>query len=650
MAINTSRAPRKTHIPSSGVTAEGVGPGTYSNTHNEPNPPPGEVAVPFGTTEQRALNSNLGTSALTPGPGAYLGSKVVSKTGTKDYGEDTPGAGHCGIRSRSKRMGPSAPGSSVYSSSTIEKNPGPGTYPKAIHQDLGKAVAKNCQPAMRPVLEVTDKTTPSMPRMRLLPGQRPDVEAGADEAVHLHVRHTGDGGDTAGPGEYDPRGEQIVLRTVPATVFHTSTLSRKLWEPSGAIENKMAPKENPGPGTYDKDDKTKEEEDVLPSFQFSSRAKMAHQQEPNAEKLLPGPGQYDQQADIDKTVRTARDRSAARGDMTQFGSMTERTCMLNRDANQPYKDPYHCRNVPGPGHYTHVTSTFMEDPKAKEAEKAIPDWRKKKIHGVHHPTIVMALADAQGPLQAFNTSDDRHCNKFSDQRTPAPWQYNKDTARGFSMSADLKERVKVGRRGAFGTCADRFYGSPLAGRQGLPDPTTDGSEGIHTSANVEPRSSFQSAAPRFHSAPGPREDLATKVGVTDTPAPGAYDTMKEPNYTSQDRHPRREHLSFGSGRTRFDDAKPSEDVFFGHRQFASNPGPGEYQPQSARERVVGASRVTGCRPNNLVGATAEGVGPGSYGETNTHMLKKTFNISTQAPVSSDVSSMSKKPMSGMLGM
>lgn len=213
------------------------------------------------------------------------------------------------------------------------------------------------------------------------------------------------------------------------------------------------------------------------------------------------------------------------------------------------------------------------------------------------------------------------------------------------MNAELRERAKVGRRGAFGTCADRFYGSPLAGKQGLPDPSADGSEGIHTSANMEPRSAFQSASPRFHSAPGPREEKATKVGATETPAPGAYDAEKIPNYISQDRHPRRDHLSFGSGRTRFDEGRQHEDVFFGHQQFATIPGPGAYQPKSAKERVVGASAAKALRPPNQVGATTEGVGPGSYSNIETHMLKKTYNISTQAPVSND-GGMPRRPLIG----
>merc|ERR1711956_209092 len=124
-----------------------------------------------------------------------------------------------------------------------------------------------------------------------------------------------------------------------------------------------------------------------------------------------------------------------------------------------------------------------------------------------------------------------------------------------------------------------------------------------------------------------------------------YDAEKIPNYISQDRHPRRDHLSFGSGRARFDEGRQQEDVFFGHQQFATIPGPGAYQPKSARDRVVGASAAKALRPPNRVGATTEAVGPGSYSNIETHMLKKTYNISTHAPVSND-RGMPRRPLIG----
>merc|ERR1711920_802565 len=127
---------------------------------------------------------------------------------------------------------------------------------------------------------------------------------------------------------------------------------------------------------------------------------MCHQSEVSQEKAIPGPGQYEYLGELEQSAKSARERTAVQGDRTRFGGMSERVGWA-RPMNQPYKDPYHLRNVPGPGHYPDAPSAFPPDPKKKEAEKALPDAKKKKYHGIHHPTLEMALQEAQGPLQAF---------------------------------------------------------------------------------------------------------------------------------------------------------------------------------------------------------------------------------------------------------
>merc|ERR1711920_368580 len=164
-------------------------------------------------------------------------------------------------------------------------------------------------------------------------------------------------------------------------------MTRRLWEPSAAIECDQPPVGQPGPGTYDL------KEGVLPpdgtetgTYQFTSRAALAHQTD-GSDKLAPGPGQYEYTGELELSAKLARERTALQGDRSRFGGMSERIGWA-RDLNQPFKDPYHLRNVPGPGHYPDAKSTFPVDPKKKEAEKALPDAMKKKIHGVHHPTII----------------------------------------------------------------------------------------------------------------------------------------------------------------------------------------------------------------------------------------------------------------------
>eukprot|EP00405_Crypthecodinium_cohnii_P010537 CAMPEP_0206430188 /NCGR_PEP_ID=MMETSP0324_2-20121206/6677_1 /ASSEMBLY_ACC=CAM_ASM_000836 /TAXON_ID=2866 /ORGANISM="Crypthecodinium cohnii, Strain Seligo" /LENGTH=621 /DNA_ID=CAMNT_0053895991 /DNA_START=7 /DNA_END=1869 /DNA_ORIENTATION=+ len=619
MAINLSRAQRGLNLPTTGATLQDVGPGYYAK---ESGGPASEAPVPFLSLQERVLNANKTTSATTPGPGNYRSPPPTLSD-------------HCptSLLSKVRRIGPSSPGSSIYMSSTIEGNPGPGTYPKAIHKDLGKQQQKPLVLPTKPVLQDFEKSTPSMPLMKIRPGQRSENESDNDVA-NLIMRHTGEGGDTAGPGEYDPEGGYTaVSRNCPTCRFQGSTSARRSYftPPSEAP---------PGPGTYELphpfgDPKTGEDEDeefTANTYQFASHSLLAYQVETQPNKTTPGPGEYDIVGGIDKKVLLARRRTVARGDETQFGSMTERSSLLVREGRTPYTDPYNLHHVPGPGHYP-ASSFVSDDKKKQEKEKLLANSRRKKIHGVHHPTIVMALAEAQGPLQAFNSTDDRPCNKQTPTQGPAPWQYNRDMARGQSMGAELRERAKVGRRGAFGSCADRFYGSPLDGKNGLPDPfaSSDGFGAGGSSPGGEMRSAFQSSTPRFRPAAGPREERVVKVGASEGPAPGQYETTKEPSYRSPYRAPRTEHLSFGSARTRFDPGHDREDVFFEHMRGSKNPGPGDYESQKPHRKAVGIILSKAAPKAIPVGCTTEVVGPGSYGDVETHMLKKTFNVSTQAP-------------------
>mmetsp|Transcript_38180 Transcript_38180/g.109024 ORF Transcript_38180/g.109024 Transcript_38180/m.109024 type:complete len:647 (+) Transcript_38180:106-2046(+) len=633
MAITTHRTQRRTeeYLLPKFQTRDHVAPGTYSNTHNEPSKPPPESGVPFSSLQEKVLNPNGHASALTPGPGAYLGTAVGNGPGKKANGDEFLGLGSTSLRSRAARLAPAAPGSSIYLASSAEANPGPGRY-KTESDGLADRPAKEIVVPLKPVLDAHEKTVPSIPPQRLRPEERAEGDASPGDVSNLYMRHTGDDGDTAGPGTYDPKGEHITQKSRPQTSFHTSKQKRTLWEPSSAVDCNMPPRENPGPGTYIMKGALGDLESLghpneTPStFQFSSQSNLPHQVQVNPDKVAPGPGQYKMDGDIDRTVKSARERTASVTDRTRFGGMSERTGW-QRPLHQPYKDPYFMHVKPGPGSYPSAMSDFPADPKKKEAEKAIPGARRRKLHGIHHPALIMALQEAPGPLQAFNSTDDRPCNKEAAQRTPAPWEYNKEEARSHSMMAALRERAKVGRRGVFGTCADRFYGSPLEGRSGLPEPGSV--EEKQGGANSEPRSVFQSQSPRFHAPAGPHESMATKLGQHQTPAPGDYFVENVPNYRSPYRIPRQDRLSFGSGQERFDSER---DVFAGHMPGLPNPGPGDY-PERPRPTPRGVAAIRAKRKPLSVGCTAEGVGPGSYGEDiSTHMLKKTHNVTTEGAV------------------
>merc|ERR1719350_2544289 len=102
--------------------------------------------------------------------------------------------------------------------------------------------------------------------------------------------------------------------------------------------------------------------------------------------------------------------------------------------------------------------------------------------------------------------------------------------------------------------------------------------------------------------------------------------MKEPSYRSRFREPRSEHLSFASGKPRFGERTA---VFSGHMKGLSNPGPAQYEPPEGQS--VGFAKSTVKRKPNVVGCTAEAVGPGRYELDQSTLLKKTFNVSVQVP-------------------
>lgn len=352
----------------------------------------------------------------------------------------------------------------------------------------------------------------------------------------------------------------------------------------------------------------------MTTHQFSSRTPLAHQQLLR-DRPLPGPGQYETVSEFEQSAMIAKSRGAALAGTTQFGTSSDRVGW-SRPLNMPYAEPYNV-NVPGPGMYTEGEGKISEKKLKNDVEKVL--GIKKKVYGVHHPMIMMALQDAQGPWQAFNSTDDRDCNKVAVQSTPAPGQYNKEQARGHSLSAVLRERAKVGKRGVFGTCADRFFGSPLAGREDLPDP--EGVDELSRKAHSEPRAFFQSSTPRIpvHLS---REPNVTKVGSGATPAPGSYSVDREPNYRSPYRHPKTDHLSFGSGNRRF-----VRDIFEGHVNHPENPGPGFYNQEECGSARGSAPLSEPRELSRPVGCTSESVGPGTYGADST-MLKKSFNVST----------------------
>lgn len=632
MAISAARSPRdcEKFISPKCTTREDVGPGLYSNTQHKPATTVGESAVPFASLQEKTLNYNASTSSITPGPGSYINPRDT-ETSAAEHGNVQ--VCRSMMESKAKRLADNAPGSSVFKASTIARNPGPGTYaPDRQHPGEPQWASQKdkLQGRAPPVLEV-GKTVPSIPIQRLDPKGPDHVEKEDQSALAsaVHMRYTGrsDRADTVGPAEYDVKGFEVLEKAAACPNFHRSEQKRKLWEPSVAIDCKLPPRNNPGPGTYTEADPWEESREVpgqgSRTFQFSSGTRIRDQIQVRDDLAVPGPGTY-QLAPEDARPLT---------DRTHFGSNVEREGWM-RPLNQPFTDPYHHR-VPGPGHYPATGGDVVWSKTPRQSRSVgVP----KKALRVHHPSQMVALIESRGPLASFGTTDQRGCNRMGKETTPGAGTYNYHNARGASMASVVRERAGVGRKGVFGTCADRFYGSPLAAVEGV-DPgkyeEDKGAPGSPRNTTLSgrdddpaARSSFASGTKRFRAPVGAKEAEVTAVGVQDTPGPGAFDVMTTPNYRSPFRHPKSDHLSFGSGRGRF-----SRREHVDGRIMNENPGPGEYvEKRTRREHVVGGAGKSKAERNLAPPVGCSGaIGAGEY-EVGSTLLKKTYNVSASVPV------------------
>ncbi|CAK0815338.1 unnamed protein product [Prorocentrum cordatum] len=523
------------------------------------------------------------------------------------------------LRSKVARIGPTAPGSTVFSTSTILKNPGPGEY--QVASDWDRRGPKQLVGTLRPVAEVASRA-PSMPPVRLLPGQRPPGREDIADVSLAQARYRGDLADMAGPGDYDLPAMVAFdqIDRLGPRIGGGAARAQQPWESPGARSSDF---EAPGPGSYETGLR-RNARMLQPDANFSSGTVLAHQKEVAVDRIGPGPGQYSPQGELEKSLKQAQARGANADN--RFSSTSARVGW-NRDVSQPYKDPWNASHVPGPGSYGEPKASAIASPRKSDWDKEkLTNGGKKKVHGVHHPAALQYLAEQQeAPRHGFHATDDRPCMKPSAHSPPSPAQYEIDRARGTSMVSMLREKGKVGRKGVFGTCQDRFKGSALSphvetAAVAWATPRSSIEEAVET------KSSMRSTVKRFETPAGPREAHVKRLGVTDTPAPGAYNTT-EPTYRSPFRQPKQDHISFGSSDQRFSAAN------FGQMPKVSA-DPGQYEPNydSVKSRVKGGGRHASSRRAPTVGSTTESVGPGSYGDSTgetSSLIKKSHNVTRE---------------------
>jgi hypothetical protein len=239
---------------------------------------------------------------------------------------------------------------------------------------------------------------------------------------------------------------------------------------------------------------------------------------------------------------------------------------------------------------------------------------------VHQPNQVAALRATDGQkLCGFDASDERACIKPDKDNGVPKLTYNIEESMGQSLKSKLREPAKVGRKGIFGTCSERFHGSALSA------PPTENEPGPGEHQNLEKRDGFYSLRGE-QSVRGFRSALArfprdlTKDN-SERPCPGTYEIFDKVSYRNKFRQAKQDHLSFGSSASRWN---PKE-VFAGQKHIRI-PGPGEYSPHSSKEVPVGGS--IGSTNRDLQALTIDGSpGPGQYNTHGTTMHRMTYNVS-----------------------
>jgi len=222
----------------------------------------------------------------------------------------------------------------------------------------------------------------------------------------------------------------------------------------------------------------------------------------------------------------------------------------------------------------------------------------------------------------------------------------------------VANQAPVGRRGIFGTSAERIKAHPEKHSEGFPLHARDGTYGDPGSYRQRKAlckkgkwgSSLVSKSKRFASEAPVGDPI---IDWHPTPSPDSYDPTHVPSYRSPFRKGRTAHLSFGSSKDRFG----ASDHFAG-QPCKPLPGPGQYTPGygfrdthiggapsstehrklqpglehggADSERVIGPSQ--GHRRHQSIPGRGRGspdiAGPGSY-QVRGSLVRRTFNNSAQ---------------------
>ncbi|TMW56799.1 hypothetical protein Poli38472_006809 [Pythium oligandrum] len=597
-------------------TPSAVGPGAYApeKTSTSFKVENRQMYSGFATSNKRDLNANKTTSAMTPGPGAYLGPQAST----------SPTAASSNVfATKISRFAPSAPGSTIFRPSSIQDNPGPGAYAVEPVPPPPKTSPRSNQHEDRshPQRFVAAHHRPSVPTIPKKEQSYGYVE-GENGALKLQAQpaaiYTGIGQDTVGPAAYNSHAEIWNDRKNVAPSLK-STVKREVWEadtPRRAV---------PGPGQYESSVQRRSHAKARQSAVFASKV-----------PILPDPKpvtHHDDEREFEILAKEQRllQRGGAKPPMTNkveaFGSTTGRTDLLCQ-LNAPFSSPTFLK-APGPGQYAERTRVSVRGGTLKKGSS-----RSQR-----------GLAYREYQCIGFTSATERYClTKLTPSALPGPGAYRSETPR--TVERTVKGKQTVGRFGVFGSTSERHVWenlerleaediTPGPGAYEKPVETHGGHFPMMISS-----SAFKSSSSRFARVANPHAPPhVVCVGEQATPAVGQYNintsTLAPPG-SPQDYDGSTSPLP--SARAPF--MSNAERRVFDPQEARYVPGPGQYvvhdDPDDPKPHTTPMTRSREVRATlgndtrfRVKPVVPEHVGPGSYSIPGT-VGTTSFNVTMKA--------------------
>ncbi|KAG7391556.1 putative palmitoyltransferase zdhhc4 [Phytophthora pseudosyringae] len=467
----------------------------------------------FATSEKRNLNENKTTSAITPGPGAYI-----------DEARHQHGLPPSNVfATKISRFAPSAPGSTIFRASSVQDNPGPGSYLRPASSPPSNNQREHQGP--HKFAHLVKPSVPAIPQRQQCYGY---VQVGVELQRQSPPEeiYSGVGQDTVGPAAYS-RHNPIWNEKKNVAPSLKSTAKRDVWE-----ENKRLTT-LPGPGQYNTNSVPEITVATAPKSPTStpegqrprigarrSQHRGARQSAVFASRvpILPTPkpvGVYDPEreqelfAKEERAERYRQDQNKVGGygaKTEAFGSTTARTEVTSQ-ISTPFSHPSYM-TTPGPGRY------------GAAATNAALKRQERKFTGggsiPHHRT------DGIG----FSCATERPC--LAPTKTPAapgPGTYKSETPR--SLNQTVKGKLCIGRNGVFGTTSERQVWGDLDAEEFTPGPGAYSDSGSFNATQYLNSAAFKSGSTRFAKNTPPHAPPHVHcVGDQVTPAVGQYNVSK----------------------------------------------------------------------------------------------------------------------------